>query len=169
MILKTQYMEFKKYFDGVFEVMKCPFCSSETKVIESRETNDLNAVRRRRECKDCQNRFTTYERPETHLRVVKKDDKREEFDREKIKRGILKACEKRPISNDEIDDIVDNVVSEIRKQNSTEVESSYIGKLIMDKLRELDKVAYIRFASVYRSFDDIDSFKEELSELVNEK
>lgn len=133
--------------------MKCAFCSSETKVIESRETSDSNCVRRRRECKNCQNRFTTYERPETYLRVIKKDKKREKFDRNKIKEGILKACEKRPISDGEINNTVDDIIKQIRKENKTEVESSFIGKLVMSKLRELDKVAYIRFASVYKSFD----------------
>jgi len=133
--------------------MKCPTCSSGTKVLESRETSDSTTVRRRRECKDCGHRFTTYERPELKVRVVKEDGSREDFTEEKVKKGILKACEKRPVSDEEIEKLVRDVVQKIRRKGTNEVKSREIGKLVMDGLKDLDKVAYIRFASVYKSFD----------------
>ena len=145
--------------------MRCPFCSGgETRVTDKRETGDSSITRRRRECLKCRKRFTTYERIELiNLRVIKKDGTREQFSREKIKNGIIKACEKRPISIDRIERVVDSVEADIRGRK--EVKTSTIGSIVMKKLKRLDKVAYIRFASVYRSFTDVDSFKEELKNL----
>jgi transcriptional repressor NrdR len=146
--------------------MKCPFCSSETRVIDKRETEDLGANRRRRECLNCGKRFTTYERIEAQfLRVIKKDGKIEEFSREKLKAGIIKACEKRPVTSEKIEEMVDEIEAEMRKK-SAEVSSSEIGDMVMNKLESLDKVAYIRFASVYREFADIESFGKELEKLL---
>lgn len=146
--------------------MNCPFCNHETRVTDKRETNDSSITRRRRECLKCKKRFTTYERIELmNIRVIKKDGSREQFNREKIKNGIIRACEKRPISTDEIESLVDSVEAEIRSRNQKEVKTSTIGSIVMKKLKKLDKVAYIRFASVYRSFSDVDSFKEELKNL----
>ena len=147
--------------------MKCPYCGNEnTKVIDKRETEDLEATRRRRECLKCNKRFTTYERvEEAAIVVVKKDSKRERFERQKVINGILKACEKRPISMDKIENLADYVESELRKRDSVEVESKTIGKIVMRKLKSLDKVAYIRFASVYLGFEDLDRFGEELEKL----
>ncbi len=133
--------------------LKCPACSSSTKVLESREISDSTAIRRRRECKDCEHRFTTYERPELSVRVIKKDGIREEFDQDKLKMGILRACEKRPVSNEEIEELIRNVVKKIRRRGVNEIESKKIGNLVMEGLKKLDKVAYIRFASVYKDFD----------------
>lgn len=141
--------------------MKCPSCSSLTKVLESREIGDCTTVRRRRECKKCDYRFTTYERPEMRMRVVKRDSTREKFDQGKIKNGVLKACEKRPVSEDDIESLIENVLSEIRKMGVNEIKSTEIGRMVMDRLKELDKVAYIRFASVYKSFD-LDSLEKEI-------
>ncbi|MDD5178292.1 MAG: transcriptional regulator NrdR [Candidatus Nanoarchaeia archaeon] len=147
--------------------MKCPFCSNdEFKVVDSRESEDT--IRRRRECLKCEKRFTTYERIETDLIVIKKDGKREPYDREKMKRGILRACEKRPISNEKIDSFIDKIEQQLRKMNSSEVKSSIIGNKVIAGLKSLDKVAYIRFASVYKDFTDIDSFQEELKKLIKE-
>ncbi|RLJ10035.1 MAG: hypothetical protein DRP15_01440, partial [Candidatus Aenigmatarchaeota archaeon] len=147
--------------------MKCPYCSSEnTRVIDKRETGDMSITRRRRECLNCGKRFTTYERIESvDLVVVKKDGRREPFDRQKLQRGITKACEKRPISTETIEDIVNEIESELRRLNLPEVESRLIGELVMKKLKEVDKVAYIRFASVYKEFRDIESFENELKKL----
>ncbi len=147
--------------------MKCPYCSyEETQVIDTRETENLETTRRRRECLKCNKRFTTYERvEEADIIVVKKDGRRERFERKKLLDGILKACEKRDISLDKIEKLVDEVESDLRKRDSVEVESKVIGEIIMKKLKSLDKVAYIRFASVYREFEDIQSFEEELEKL----
>ncbi|NHJ48213.1 MAG: transcriptional regulator NrdR, partial [Asgard group archaeon] len=147
--------------------MKCPYCQSEnTRVIEKRISDDFKVNRRRRECVQCKKRFTTYERVEkVKLTIVKKDKRREPFNREKLLNGITRACEKRPVSIQEIEEAVDDIESELRKQNETEIESSVIGELVMEKLRELDEVAYIRFASVYRRFTDISSFEQELEKL----
>jgi transcriptional repressor NrdR len=146
--------------------MNCPYCTEQsTKVLDTRETSD-NEIRRRRECTDCEQRFTTYERYESQpLKVVKRDGTSEEFDRAKLKDGLTKACKKRPVDEETIEDIVDQVESRVGALNEREVSSETIGELIMERLRDLDDVAYIRFASVYRSFDDADSFKEELEEL----
>lgn len=148
--------------------MKCPYCgSSETKVLDKRETSDLISTRRRRECLRCKKRFTTYERVESaELIVVKKNGDRQSFDRNKMKAGILKACEKRPIKIEKIDKIVDQIEAELRNKDSIEIESKEIGGLVMEKLKELDNVAYIRFASVYRSFTDLKSFEKEVEKLL---
>lgn len=147
--------------------MKCPYCSyEETQVIDTRETENLEATRRRRECLKCSKRFTSYERvEEADIVVVKKDSKRERFERQKLLNGILKACEKRDISLDKIEKLVDEVESDLRKRDSVEVESKVIGEIAMKKLKTLDKVAYIRFASVYREFEDLERFEEELEKL----
>ena len=147
--------------------MKCPYCNyEETQVIDTRETENLEATRRRRECLKCSKRFTTYERvEEADIVVVKKDGRRERFARQKLLNGILKACEKRPISLDKIEKLVDEVESDLRKRDSVEVDSKVIGEIAMKKLKTLDKVAYIRFASVYREFEDLDRFEEELEKL----
>lgn len=148
--------------------MKCPFCGSEeSKVIDKRETPDIKATRRRRECLSCNKRFTTYERvEEVDIFVIKKDGKREMFDRNKLKMGILKACEKRPVTLEQIEGMVDRVENDLRNRESTEVGSSLIGDLVMRELKKMDKVAYIRFASVYREFADIHSFQKELTKLL---
>ena len=151
--------------------MKCPFCSNkETKVLDKRETEDLQATRRRRECLKCRKRFTTYERIETiNLFVVKKDGRRESFNIDKVKNGILKACEKRAISMEQIEKCVNSIEAELKSNKNKEVEGKKIGELIMKKLKKLDKVAYIRFASVYREFEDLSSFKDELKKLEKKK
>ena len=146
--------------------MICPYClKGETKVLDSRDSED--AVRRRRECLKCKRRYTTYERAEImNLMVVKKDNTRETFDRTKILNGLVKACEKRPIQLIQIERIVDEIELELRNDDNIEVESKKIGELIMSKLKQLDKIAYIRFASVYRDFTDVSHFKKEISKLV---
>jgi len=148
-------------------MMRCPYCSSEkTRVIDSRDLGELEITRRRRECRKCKKRFTTYERVETiDLVVIKKDGRREKFDRNKLLVGIQKACEKRPISQERIEKLVEEIERELRNMDSLEVESRVIGELVMRKLKKLDKVAYIRFASVYREFADIESFEKELRAL----
>ena len=150
--------------------MQCPYCNyKESKVIDSRHT-DLKSIRRRRECESCKKRFTTYEKIETTpLMVIKKDNSREYFDREKIKYGLLKACEKRPVSIDEIESIVVHIENEINKCFIEEIETKKIGEMVMDKLKELDEVAYVRFASVYRKFKDINTFVNELKSILIEK
>lgn len=147
--------------------MKCPYCNfEETQVIDTRETENLEATRRRRECMKCNKRFTTYERvEEADIIVVKKNGKRERFQRQKVLNGIIEACEKREIPLEKIDKLVDEVESDLRKRDSVEVESKVIGEIVMKKLKNLDKVAYIRFASVYREFGDLDRFAEELEKL----
>lgn len=147
--------------------MKCPYCNfEETQVIDTRETENLEATRRRRECMKCNKRFTTYERvEEADIIVVKKNGKRERFQRQKVLNGIIEACEKREIPLEKIDKLVDEVESDLRKRDSVEVESKVIGEIVMKKLKSLDKVAYIRFASVYREFGDLDRFTEELEKL----
>lgn len=147
--------------------MICPYCQNpETKVIDSRDSAE-ESVRRRRECPKCERRFTTYERAEIiDLIVVKKDGRREPFDRTKLIRGVIKACEKRPIKTIQIERIVDEIELELRKNDKVEVSSTEIGELMMSKLKQLDKIAYIRFASVYRDFDDVSDFKKELNLLL---
>ena len=151
--------------------MKCPFCGfSESKVIDSRPTEDGTAIRRRRECLKCQKRFTTYEIIESlPIIVIKKDKSREVFNRDKLIGGMLKACEKRPVSINDIERAVDDI--EVKLQNSLdrEVTSDAIGELVMEKLKELDEVAYVRFASVYRQFKDLSTFMEELNKLLSDK
>lgn len=147
--------------------MKCPYCSNpETGVIDSRETLDLEVTRRRRECGRCKKRFTTYERVDMdNILVVKRGGTRQAFDREKIKRGILHACEKRPVSAEMIEDVVRKIETHVRKLGKSEVSSGLIGELVMKQLKKLDAVAYIRFASVYRQFTDAESFEKELKAL----
>jgi transcriptional repressor NrdR len=144
--------------------VRCPYCSyARTNVIDSRDVGELEITRRRRECRKCRKRFTTYERVETiDLVVIKKDGRREKFDRNKLLAGVQKACEKRPIGQEKIENLVEEIERELRNMETLEVESSKIGELVMKKLKKLDKVAYIRFASVYRSFADIESFENEL-------
>ena len=148
--------------------MKCPYCSNEeTQVIDTRETENLEATRRRRECLKCQKRFTTYERvEEADIIVVKKDGKRERFQRKKLFDGIMKACEKRQIPIEKVEKLVDDIESDLRKRDSVEVDSKAIGELTMRKMKSLDKIAYIRFASVYREFEDLERFEEELEKLT---
>ena len=151
--------------------MKCPFCSSEDiKVIDSRPAEGENAIRRRRECVSCEKRFTTYERVETFpVMVVKKDDTREAYDREKAKKGILLACHKRPVSAEQISGLLDDLESKFFNSGQKEVKASDIGEFIMGKLRTLDAVAYVRFASVYREFKDVDTFAEEITKLLKKR
>lgn len=135
--------------------------------MDKRATEDSKATRRRRECLKCNKRFTTYERIEgATLIVAKKNGNREEFDRQKVEKGILKACEKRPVSHEQIIKIVDEIETDLRNMDKTEIESRVIGDLVMKKLKKIDKIAYIRFASVYREFADIDSFHEEVEKLL---
>ena len=150
--------------------MKCPYCLNEkTKVLDKRDMAVLDAIRRRRECLRCGKRFTTYERIElVGFSVVKKDGRREGFNRDKLSAGLLIACEKRPIPREQIDRIVNQIEAELKNYEEREVSSSAIGKLVMDKLRGLDRVAYIRFASVYREFTDLQSFEKELRRLKKE-
>lgn len=151
--------------------MKCPFCGcEESKVIDSRPTDEGERIRRRRECVSCQKRFTTYEIIETvPVIVVKKDKSREVFDRNKLFNGMLRACEKRPVSLEKIETAVNEIESTLQNSFDREVTSVHIGELAMDKLKELDEVAYVRFASVYRQFKDINTFMDELAKLLSEK
>jgi transcriptional repressor NrdR len=149
--------------------MKCPYCDfNGTKVLDSRPANDNKSIRRRRECEKCNRRFTTFETvEETPLVVIKKDGGREEFSREKVLRGLLRACEKRPVSVGQLEVIVSDVEREVRNTALAEVESRVIGQLVMEMLYPVDEVAYVRFASVYRQFKDIDMFLKELNGLIN--
>ena len=149
--------------------MRCPYCqSAELKVVDKR--NSFDQIRRRRECNSCGKRFTTYEKIEVApLIVIKRDGRREKFDPNKIKIGIMKACEKRPISQEEINKIVNEIESTLRNMDSIEIPSKVIGDLVMEKLKVLDQVAYVRFASVYKQFKDLESFEEELRILKNSK
>jgi len=151
--------------------MKCPFCGyKEDKVVDSRATAEESAVRRRRECLKCAKRFTTYEYIEdVSLMVIKKDGRREAFDRKKILAGIMRACEKRPISMEKMEDVVTQVERAIQKKSDREVQASRIGELIMEKLKALDDVAYVRFASVYRQFKDVGQFMEELKDILGKE
>lgn len=144
--------------------MKCPFCGHEnTRVIDSRPADENNSIRRRRVCDECEKRFTTYEKVETiPLIIIKKDNNRETYDRSKIEAGVLRACHKRPISAAQITQLVDEVETEIFNREEKEVPSAVIGELVMDKLKNLEAVAYVRFASVYREFKDINTFMDEL-------
>lgn len=148
--------------------MRCPYCSEpETSVIDKRDVEDLSAIKRRRVCKACKRRFTTYERLEVdRLIIVKKDGRRQEFDRDKLRQSLRLACTKRPISSETIDRAVEQIEAELRRRDQLEVPSSVVGDLVMDRLKGIDKVAYIRFASVYRDFADLSSFEEELRRLV---
>ena len=147
--------------------MKCPFCSfHDSKVIDSRPTEDNGTIRRRRECLDCGKRFTTYERYEDQsFVVIKKDQTREAFSRNKILNGMIRSCEKRPVPVTVLEDSVDEIEIHLNHLNQKEVTSAYIGDLVMSKLKEIDKVAYVRFASVYREFEDVETFYNEIENL----
>ena len=151
--------------------MKCPFCGSpESKVIDKRETDNDEHTRRRRECLSCQKRFTTYERVElANLIIIKKDGVRQQFDRQKMLSGMIRACEKRPISLQQLEKIADDIETELRNMGTPEISTISVGEKVMEKLKELDEVAYIRFASVYREFTDLTSFEKELKTLLKKK
>ncbi len=148
--------------------MKCPFCNKEnTRVIDSRPADDNSSIRRRRLCDECGKRFTTYEKIETiPLIVIKKDNNREQYDRSKIEAGVLRACHKRPVSVNQINQLVDEVENEIFNMEEREIGSKQIGEIVMDKLKDLEAVAYVRFASVYREFKDVNTFMEELAKIL---
>ncbi len=150
--------------------MKCRYCqSTDSKVVDSRPTEDGTSIRRRRECISCGRRFTTYEKiEELPIMVIKKDGRRQPFDSEKILSGVRKACEKRPVPSAEMDKLVDDVEREVFNSLEQEIKSDAIGELVMARLKELDEVAYVRFASVYREFKDINTFMAELKQLLNE-
>ena len=150
--------------------MTCPFCSHEnTRVIDSRPADENNSIRRRRVCDECGKRFTTYEKVETiPLIVIKKDNNRETYDRSKIEAGVLRACHKRPISADQINELVDAVETAIFNREDKEISSGIIGEMVMNKLKDLDTVAYVRFASVYREFKDINTFMDELKKVMSQ-
>ena len=149
--------------------MRCPYCGSEnSRVVDSRPAEDNNAIRRRRQCDECGKRFTTYEKIETiPLIIIKKDNNRETYDRAKIEAGVLRACHKRPVSAAQISQLVDEVETEIFSMEEREIPSQIIGELVMNKLKDLDAVAYVRFASVYREFKDINTFMDELKNVLN--
>jgi transcriptional regulator NrdR len=151
--------------------MKCPFCAHDnSKVVDSRPSDEGNSIRRRRECIACKNRFTTFETVESlPLVVVKKDNSREAFDREKLLRGLLRACEKRPVSMQELEALVADIEQTLQNSMEKEVRSSAIGEMVMERLARLDEVAYVRFASVYRQFKDLDTFLQELNRLLEKK
>jgi transcriptional repressor NrdR len=151
--------------------MKCPFCGHEnTRVIDSRPAEDNNSIRRRRVCDECGKRFTTYEKVETiPLIIIKKDNNREAYDRSKIEAGVLRACHKRPISAAQINQLIDEVETEIFNMEEKEIPSHVIGELVMNKLKDLEAVAYVRFASVYREFKDINTFMDELKSVMTTK
>ena len=151
--------------------MKCPYCGKDnTRVIDSRPAEDNSSIRRRRQCVVCGKRFTTYEKLETMpLMVIKKDQTREPYDRSKIEAGVVHSCHKRPVSIQQINQMIDEIENQIFTIEDREVESSEIGELVMQKLKQLDEVAYVRFASVYRQFKDIDTFMQELTKLLNDR
>ena len=148
--------------------MKCPYCGKEnTRVIDSRPTDDIS-IRRRRQCDECKRRFTTYEKIETlPLIVVKKDNNREPYDREKLVAGIVRSCHKRPVSMEQINDMVDDIESQIFNTDKKEIPTTTIGSIVMDELKKVDQVAYVRFASVYREFKDVNTFMDELKKILN--
>jgi len=148
--------------------MHCPYCGSqESEVVETRDSEDLDAIRRRRSCQNCQRRFTTYERIETiNLIVIKKDGKREQFNREKLKAGLISACEKTTVSVDAIDKMITEVIHELRGGESMEVPSERVGQLISDHLKKINKIAYIRFSSVFKHFVDVEDFEKEVKKLI---
>lgn len=149
--------------------MKCPYCSQDnTRVVDSRPVDDNTAIRRRRMCDECGKRFTTYEKIETiPLIIIKKDNNRETYDRSKIEAGVLRACHKRPISANQINHLIDEVETEIFNMEEKEIPSDVIGELVMNKLKDLEAVAYVRFASVYREFKDINTFMDELKKVIS--
>lgn len=149
--------------------MRCPYCNKDnTRVVDSRPVDDTNSIRRRRMCDFCGKRFTTYEQVETiPLSVIKKDESREQYNREKIQGGILRACYKRPISREKIDQVLDSIEGDIFGIEEKEIPSTKIGEIVMEHLKQLDAVAYVRFASVYREFKDVDTFMDELKKFLN--
>lgn len=149
--------------------MKCPYCNQDnTRVVDSRPADENTAIRRRRMCDECGKRFTTYEKVETiPLIVIKKDQNREQYDRSKIEAGVLRACHKRPVSAEQIHKLVDSVETELFNREEREIPSSVIGEIVMDKLKDLEAVAYVRFASVYREFKDVNTFMDELKKMLN--
>ena len=151
--------------------MKCPYCNHpDTRVIDSRPAEDGSAIRRRRSCDECGKRFTTYEKVETiPLIIIKKDNNREQYNRSKIERGIIRACYKRPVSAEAIQKTVERIEIKIFNLEAKEVESTTIGEIVMDKIKDLDQVAYVRFASVYREFKDVNTFMDELKSVLNDK
>ena len=151
--------------------MNCPFCGfRQDRVIDSRESKEGDVIRRRRQCLSCERRFTTYERiDEIPYMVVKKDGRREKFDRQKVLAGLLKACEKRPVAMGKLAEVVDEVESKLGESPEREISTIDIGELLMERLRILDKIAYVRFASVYRDFQDVEAFLEELKEVITQK
>ncbi|AEE95943.1 transcriptional regulator NrdR [Mahella australiensis] len=151
--------------------MRCPYCNCiESRVIDSRPAEEYTIIRRRRECVECGKRFTTYEKVERiPLMVIKKDGRREPFDIDKIKNGIIKACEKRPVSMDDIEDVVSDIEKQVYTDVKSEITSHEIGEMVMKHLKDLDEVAYVRFASVYRQFRDVNTFMDELKKLLNER
>lgn len=151
--------------------MKCPYCAyEESRVIDSRATEDNLSIRRRRECLKCNKRYTTYEKVEDiPILVIKKDSSREYFDKGKIINGLIKACQKRPVSRQQIEIIADEIEKQLSNQMITEIKSDYIGELIMQRLKTIDEVSYVRFASVYRQFKDINTFMEEIKSLMSSK
>ncbi|MDO5715137.1 MAG: transcriptional regulator NrdR [Tissierellia bacterium] len=151
--------------------MKCPYCNhNDSKVLDTRTTDEGATIRRRRECNKCNNRFTTYEKVEkSPIMVIKKDGNRQAFDREKVIRGMIKSCEKRPVSVDDIEKSVDRIERQIQNSMKKEISSLEIGEMVMDQLKELDEVSYVRFASVYREFKDLQSFVDELETILKKK
>ncbi|MCQ2544866.1 MAG: transcriptional regulator NrdR [Clostridia bacterium] len=151
--------------------MRCPYCENEdSKVIDSRHTEDGKAIRRRRECEQCGRRFTTYEKVEEMiLMVIKKDGSRQAFDRNKLLNGIIRACEKRPVSIADMEKIVDDIERGLNNMMEKEIDSNFIGELVMERLKDLDEVAYVRFASVYRQFTDVNTFVQEVERLLTTK
>ncbi len=151
--------------------MKCPYCSfEESKVIDSRPADENESIRRRRECLNCKKRFTTYEKLETvTMVVIKRDQSRQEYDRRKVLAGIMHACEKRPVSLEQMEKIADDIENDLYQMMVREIDTNTIGEKVMERLRKLDEVAYVRFASVYKRFDDLHSFLAELNSLIEEK
>lgn len=151
--------------------MKCPYCNAQdTKVIDSRPADDNSSIRRRRQCEQCGKRFTTYEKLETMpLMIIKKDNSRETYDRSKIEKGIILSCHKRPVSSQQISEMIDQIENQIFSMEDREVPASVIGELVMTKLKSVDEVAYVRFASVYREFKDVNAFMDELATFLKNK
>jgi len=149
--------------------MHCPYCGSqESEVVETRDSEDMDAIRRRRACQKCQRRFTTYERIETvNLHVIKKDGKREQFNRDKLKAGLIRACEKTTVSLDTIERIATEIIHELRGDDKSEIQSERIGQLVADHLKKTNKIAYIRFSSVFRRFVDVEDFEKEVKKLIH--
>lgn len=149
--------------------MKCPYCGAEdTKVIDSRPADENSSIRRRRQCIQCERRFTTYEKLETMpLMVIKKDESRESYDRSKIESGIVRSCHKRPVSTEQISRVIDEIENELFSLETKEIPTSLIGEMVMKKLKDMDEVAYVRFASVYREFKDVNTFVEEIGKLLS--